>query len=281
MSGGNGERIDLPSGLSIYYVDENHSYWRCKGDLTRGKRLLGATTALKPLDFKPDGLMRWAARKNGTGIAMLASEGLSLEDVEDMRSALSWLNSAEGIWSALTEAELTYEDIRDAAATTGTRIHEQVLGALCAGEKVPSLAELPPEERGYGQAMLAFWRDHDPTPLQVEQVVADEEIGVAGRFDFRGELATHEGICLIDAKTGSGFIPVANHAQLALYDYLAECSGIGVSDQLLILKLVEDGSYELLEAQATHADALAAVDLYRRAGRIGNLARKAREKAAK
>ena len=280
-----GELIELPNGTRLYYRDEDHSYWRCKPDGGRSTRLTGVTTVIKPLDFRPDNLMRWAARTNGIGIARLVSDGLTMDDPEAMREALLWLNSAESIWATLEQKKLTYENVRDEAATIGTNVHRLSFAALARGEAVPSYDDMTEAERKFAAGVVKFWLDHSPEALQIEQIVCDPELGIAGRFDLRGRLSECNddlcpcatGISLVDAKTGSGYISTAAHAQLALYDYAATACGIGGSDNLYILKLSDQGDYELLEAQATDEDALVALDCYRRAARIGNSARKARK----
>jgi hypothetical protein len=275
-----GERIELPDGTGLFYVDEDHSYWRRKPDGSRGARLTGVTTVVKPLDFRPDNLMRWAARLNGEGIAELVSPALSAEP-DTIPDALSWLCSAESIWEALVEAKLTYEHIRDRAAERGTNVHELALKALAEGKAIPNLAEFSQEERGYAQAVLAFWRDHDPQPTHVEQVVCDSELGVAGRFDLRcgfGSASSPGGVGVIDAKTG-GYISEGAHAQVAGYRLLAERCGIGRTDWGLILKLNPDGTYELIDVEATAESFLLAVKTYREAARIAREARKARKAA--
>lgn len=274
-----GTRLDFPDGSAVFYVDETHAYYRCKPDGSRGKRLTGVTTAIKPLDFRPDNLMRWAANLNCDGVAELASAVLSSTDPDTLPDALAWLETGDGVRAALEESELTWQHLRDRAATRGTNVHARALGALAEGKAVPDLDDLTDEERGYAQGVVKFWLDHDPEPTHVEQVVFSDSLGIAGRFDLRAKLSTRKGICLIDAKT-SRFISDGAHAQVALYDHLARECGIGGTDHQLILRLAADGSYELIECQADHEDALLAVDLYRRAARIGREARKARKAAA-
>lgn len=268
-----GERIDLPNDQSLYYVDADHSYWRCKPDGKRGKRLTGVTTAIKPIDFDPSALLKWAARTNGEGIAILAADALCCEDVDEMRGALEWLSSAETIWRELEAHSLTFEDLRDAKAEVGTAVHELALGALARGEAVPDYSALSQDEAGYVEGMVDFWLDHDPVPTHVEQVVADPDVlGVAGRFDLRAELTSkcgkdtcpcrHGGMAMIDAKT-SKWIFESPHAQIAGYRHLAEVCGLGETDWGAILHLRPDGTYELIEAQADTDDFLGAVGVYR------------------
>lgn len=288
-----GERIDLPNGSAVYYVDADHSYWRCKPDGSRGRRLTGVTTVVKPFDFDPERLLKWAAKKNGEGIATLVADCLSTDgDAEDLRTALVWLLDEDTIWRELENAELTFAHIRDQAAVKGTNVHKLALQALAMGKAVPDYEGMTVEERGYAQGVVGFWLDHSPEPLQVEQIVADEELGVAGRPDLRAVIhdcgdelcPCAEGqVGLIDAKTGF-WISQQHHAQVAMYDLLLAKCGFGASDFTAILKVAEDGTYELLPVRADPTDALVALDVYRRSARIRNEAskdRKARQAAEK
>lgn len=284
-----GELVELPSGMRLLYRDEDHSYWRCKDDGSRGKRLTGVTTAIGPIDFEKERLLAWAARMQCLGIAELAAPALADGPTVDLRR-LSWLSSQESIWRELEEYHLDFLSIRDQAATIGTNIHERVFWRLAAGEPaVPEYAALSPEERGYADATVSFWLDHDPDPLQAEQIVADERLGIAGRFDLRARLhPCQDQRCpcrighrrnlpaLVDAKTGK-WISEASHVQLPAYDYLADLCGIGRSWPLLLLHLHDDGSYQLIQAQGRQGDFTRAVDIYRRRARIQRADRKARK----
>lgn len=281
----------MPSKVTVYYREKDHSYWtetKRRGKEWSGSgRLTGVSTVVGPFDFRPDNLMKYAARRNGDGIAMLAADCLSLEDADDIRSALQWLTSGESIWEALSDAKLLYSDLTDRAAARGTNVHKHGLHALARGETLPALAQLTDEERGYVKGIMRFWRDHNPEPLQAEQVVADMIIGCAGRLDLRAKLhgewrgqQLRGAVCLLDAKT-SGFIPNKHHVQVAGYDLLADLSGFGRAERLFILQVTPGGEYELLPVHATDVDFDDAVRVYRRAAAIGNQARKDREAGEK
>lgn len=277
-----GERIDLPDGSRVWYFDEDHSYWLCKEDGGRGKRLSGVTTVISPFDSdysSKQNLLKWAARTNGIGVAQLAAEGLSLEDVEDMRSALGWLGSADSIWTELEEAKLTFEDVRDKASKRGTNVHEMALAELGRGRPVPKFEGMTPEEIGYAKAVAAFWLDKSPDPDAVEQVVFSPEMFVAGRLDFLGGLGTREGRGVIDAKT-SGFIGVKDHVQVAGYRMIAKECGFGDTDWGYILQLREDGTYRLIESVATPEQFKLGLDTYRAAGKIKREAKDAWARAS-
>src|SRR5690242_20559111 len=121
------ERHTMPNGIEVYYRDSDHSYWsdvkinpKVPGGFSGTGRLTGISTVVGPFDWRPDNLMRWAARVNGEGVAALASEGLSQDDLEDMRACLQFLTSGDSIWQALSDARLLYDQARDDAAQRGT-----------------------------------------------------------------------------------------------------------------------------------------------------------------
>lgn len=262
-----GELIELPNGSRCYWVEDGHAYYRCKPDGNRGQRLTGVSTVCAPLDFRPDALLRWVERLTLEGV----SRGFGGQEVPGDPHVLRQRLGGLG---------LNWEAIRDAASERGTNVHVQMLEALATGGEIPDLSTMPIEQRGYGQAVMKWWLDRSPEPLQWEQVVLDEENGYAGRFDLRCTMTTPFGpeIQLWDLKT-SGFISTKAHAQVAGYDLGARASGIGPSEALWILQVHEDGTYTEIPAQADHADFLAALDVYRRSGRISGAATRARKQA--
>jgi hypothetical protein len=266
------ERHVMPNGSDVYYRDEDHSYWsamkeRKDGTVGGTGRLVGVSTVVAPLDFRPDGLMGWVARLTCEGVAQLAED-----EVES-----AWLGSGESVAQALKAANLTWADLRDQAATRGTNVHLRALHALARGAAVPDFDALTAEEQGYARGVLAFWHEHEPEPLESEQVVWSATHGVAGRFDLRCQLDGD--VVLLDAKTAtSSFIPAKHHAQLAGYKLLSIESGFEPTDRQVMLRVDAEGKYELVDGTATAADFLAALRVYRASARINresNAARKA------
>lgn len=293
-----GERIDLPSGDSLWYFDADHSYWRHNAKTgKRSRRLTGVTTAVKTLDYNPENLLRWAAKTQCIGIAELYELTVASEGAD----GLHWLSTQDSIWHELEQRELTFEHVRDRAAKRGTNVHEIAFQALGMGRPVPDLERLTEEEQGHARAIMAFWLDHEPESERVEQIVYSDRLGVAGRLDFLGKLKGHDGLCVVDAKTGR-YISAGAHAQVGGgYPLLAAESGFvpacspstlrtvepaereqayrAAADRLtaLILQTSEDGTYELIEAEASAEDFEAAVTAYRAAGRINGAAGRARK----
>lgn len=300
MSEDKGILIEMPSGEAGFYCDDEHptvphSYWRAnqkkvKGVVGwhRGRRLTGVTTATKILDVDPAKLLRWAARTNGIGVATLAAPLImDLRDGRPYSGELDWLLSAEDIWEALTGASLTFEDVREERSEIGRNIHRYAFQALAEGQAVPQLDVLTTEERGWAQAVVGFWLDHDPDGQLVEAILLDHELGIAGRTDFIGTLATecedescacHEldGRGVIDAKTGN-YLAASDHAQVQGYRLLSVRAGYGPTEWGALLKLREDGTYSLIRAEGAPEDFITAVDAYRTAARIDREAAKTRE----
>lgn len=269
------ERHTLPSGSVVYYRESNHSYWSSiSDDGSKGSgRVPGVSTVCKPVDYNADALLRWAARSNGEGIAILAAEAMR-QPMEDWPAALAFLESQESIWQALTDRKLTYDDLRAQRSAEGRNVHEQVLQALATGRPLPDLDELPEEEQGYARAVLAWWTEHQPMPLQAEQVVYSQKHHYAGRFDLRCDMGFDKSeTWLVDMKT-SGYLSFGHHTQLVGYDIACEESGFGRSDKLVVLQVRSDGSWAEWPCQATDQMFLDALAVYRHAAELGKAIRK-------
>jgi hypothetical protein len=250
------EEHTLPNGEVVYFEPEKHQYFgeikeskSANGgySFVRSSRLTGVSTIAKYLDANADPLMHWAAKLDQIGVAELASQAI------DAGGDLTWLCSQESIRAALYEAEATWTHVRDRAAVRGTNVHERIFLALATGTEPPSLANLSEEERGYGQAAFAWWRDRQPEPIAAEQVTVDHARDFAGRFDL---LATVSGSRdLFDAKTReTGKVRKSDHVQLVGYDTSNVACGLGAADRKFALILMPDGTYREEECVATEAD---------------------------
>lgn len=259
------ERHRLPDASEVYFDPEPHAYYsqvkpspKAKGGYSAVKdsRLTGVSTVSKALDTNMDPLLWWAARLDQTGIAELASVEL------DNGGDLEWLREQRTIDQALREAKRTWRDVRDAAATRGTNVHELIFLALAQDERPPSLAKLSDEERGYGQAAIKWWRERKPTPLYAEQVTRYKIGEVAGRFDL---LCVIDGKrVLADAKTRDrGAVRRSDHVQLAGYELCNRSCGLGESDRRLALILTPWGEYREFDGLCDEHDFLAALNAYR------------------
>lgn len=283
------EKHTLPNGVVVYYRDSDHSYWaeiqpKRDGGYSgiKDARLTGVSTVVAPFDWRPDNLMKWAARIDCEGVSILAAEGLSQEDAEDMRACLQFLTTGGSIVDALTDARLHHTQTRDDAAERGTNVHKHALQALADGRPVPSFDRLTVEEAGCARGVMGFWHECEPEPLASEHVVADRDLRVAGRLDLICRIGAGRyagATALLDAKT-SAFLPIKHHVQIAGYRHCADKSGLPGTDLGLILQVRPDGSYELVKAQATPEDFALAVSVYRRNGAIQSACNQARKAAA-
>lgn len=151
--------------------------------------------------------------------------------------------------------------IRNRAGTRGTNVHLHALHALAKGQATPDYQEMTEEERGYATGVVDWWLDRLPKTLLAEQVVADLELGVAGRLDLicvlRGDHV------LVDAKTGN-YVGAKDAVQQAGYTRLAEASGFPKPDWAMLLHLKADGTYKEVPVSATEEDFIAACRMYDR-----------------
>lgn len=250
------EEHTLPNGEVVYFEPEKHQYFgevkeskSAKGgySFVKSSRLTGVSTIAKYLDANVDPLMHWAAKLDQIGIAELAADDM------DSGASLGWLRSQGAIRARLYDEEATWAHVRDRAAIRGTNVHERIFFALATGTTPPSLSDLTEEERGYGQAVFAWWRDRSPEPIAAEQVTVAHALGVAGRFDL---LATVDGArTLVDAKTREkGAVRKGDHVQLAGYEKANVECGLGETERRVALILLPDGSYREEECVATEAD---------------------------
>ena len=272
----------LPSGDTLVYRDRDHSYWKelvvkPNGEQSGRGRLTGVSTVVGPMDWQSDNLMGWAARLDREGVAALAADSLGLEEPREILESLRWLTSGESIGNALDDAHLSWRLARDKAATRGTAVHTHALNALASGEAVPAFEQMTGEERGYAEGITAFWLDHNPKVIAAEAVVADLELGVAGRFDLLAEINGR--LLVLDAKT-SKYLSAKFVAQIAGYQLLLERSGYDKPEAGAVLQVREDGSYSLIELEVTEDDFTMALAVYRRAADIKKRLRAA-EKASK
>jgi hypothetical protein len=252
----------LPDDSVVYYEpDPKHAYFgevkeskTAKGgySFVKSSRLTGVSTIAKYLDASVDPLMHWAAKLDQIGIAELASQAMAAG------GDLTWLCEQSSIRAALFDAQATWAHVRDRAAIRGTNVHERIFLALATGETPPSLGDLSEEERGYGQAVFAWWRDRKPEPVAAEQVTVAHSKKVAGRFDLLADIDGER--WLIDAKTREkGAVRKSDHVQLAGYESANVECGLGASDRRVALILLPDGTYREEVGVCTEADFAAAL----------------------
>lgn len=252
------DQITFPNGTQVYYRDRDHSYWReakRKGDGWSGSgRLTGVTTLCAPYDFRPDSLLRWVERLTLDGVVRGFNGQRVPSDPHILRQMLE-------------NKELRWEQIRDAAGQRGTNAHEIVFHKLALGED-PDLAELPEDQRGFGQGVFRWWLEREPEITHAEQVVASLTHGYAGTLDLRCKISDplRPGYGIVDLKT-SGFLSGKMCAQPLAYDLGGLHSGLWEepAEWALIVQVDADGGYrEVFLDGVSHDDFLLALSVYRR-----------------
>ncbi len=153
-----------------------------------------------------------------------------------------------------TRAGRDWRETRDLASKRGTSTHDLILRMLIGRA---SLADLADEDRAYGQAGAAWLHARAPKVLDAERTVASIEYGFAGRFDLLCELDGT--VTRVDFKTVTDWsyrrskgettdrkLPpfFENVLQLAGYELAARESGYESSQQLLIVRLGPDGTFD-------------------------------------
>jgi hypothetical protein len=242
----NDELIVLPNGTQVLYRDSSHAYWHIPdpieeivpGEKIETARVGGVTSCLKNID-KGDGLLWWAWRLGREGVSFL--------------------------------------DAREDAAVRGNLVHD-CLQALAERGEVPSLASFPEDQRGYAQALAAFWMDAQPVTLHSEAVVAEPTLGLAGRVDLVVEFPgwrtlvvdSHTGDTeqfapgswVLDLKTAKD-IRVEALLQVAGYRLLLAASGYGEFENAGVVRVGADGAYEVIPSRCSAQQFLAIYEAWR------------------
>lgn len=263
------EKFVMPNGAVVWYRDSDHQY-NSSEKFTRNTRIAGVSTVSKcDGDNNSDPLIDWGVRLDREGVAREASLGLSLDDADDMRAALSWLESGESIGQTLKQEKLTWRDLRHEAGTRGSLSHD-VLQSLAEGKT-------PEVQSGYDRAVVHWWESRQPEPILVEQVVYSELEKFAGRFDLLCKINGQTVLC--DLKT-SKWASNSFAVQLNLYLLAGREAGLFQNvDRLAIIQVREDGTFRELDVPLNSEWALSALCTYRNGKAIG-AALRASKKAA-
>lgn len=174
----------------------NHAYYLGQ------EKLIGVTTALSK-GFPKPALPPWAARTVAEYVADASPDHL---DVLRTMGRNSMVN-------ALKEIPWTQ---RDAAALRGTDLHN-LAEKLINGERV----DVPDQQAGLVQSVVAFMNDWKPVPVLVEKTVGSRRWKYAGTFDLIADLPDGRRV-LFDYKTSKSGIWPETAMQLAAYRH-ADC----------------------------------------------------------
>ena len=179
-----------------------------------------------------------------------------------------------------------WRDVRDEAAQRGTNSHSLLLQVLTKGRA--GLADLPDDERAYGQAAFRWLRHAEPDVDMTECMVASVEHGFAGRFDL---LASIDGArTLVDFKTvtkWSYFGPgkkrppyEENLLQLDLYQQALAESGYEPAERGMIVRLGPDGTFDETPVDLEPTRGLGVLAAYQAKKLAGKALRESREAVA-
>lgn len=229
------ERHEMPTGSECFYRDSDHSYW------LQIQQKAGKWTGIQP--------------------ARLTSPS-TVGKMYD-------LQLADKLSAAAAKAGMEWFERKDRRAQEGQNVHEKVLEALAAGERIPSLADVEEAERGYAQGIMGWWAEVQPESIASEFVVLSGEHGFAGRIDL---LAVIDGKrTIVDLKTG--FIGEGAYAQLAGYELAALESGYGPVEATALLKVTDEGEHYTLPGLLSPDSFARAVALYREAKALQKVSR--------
>lgn len=220
-----------PSGRTIVYYDKAHRY---KIDRGGGMDFVPSVSTILDKALAKN-LSGWAERGGVLGVQTLVSRGRPVQTM-----------GPDAILDEMHAAGLRYYQRRDAAALRGTSIHN-AFEQLSMGT-APRLSDYPLGERGYLQAITRWWLEHDPAVLHTEIMVASWVHGFAGRMDLLADIGA--GPEVIDLKTSKA-VRESHHFQTAGYRLGVRESGYGETVGGRVLRVGEDGTFELVKTWAT------------------------------
>ncbi len=176
-------------------------------------------------------LVNWAARE-----AVVSVEGELLKQLNGQDSAQITLDKS-WIQSVIASARKKPDQIKDAAADLGTRVHSTV-DQIVKGQKHDAI---PDEIKAPVEAFLAWWKHSGIEIVLGDTKVASLVYQYAGSLDALG--FRNGKYVLIDLKTSSGCWPEFALQVAAYSQALSETYGI-TCDQALILRLGKKPPYE-------------------------------------
>lgn len=230
-----------------YRIDFDAERHRYKID---GEPVPGVTSILK-LVIDSSGPMSWWGMRIGLqGVLALATR---YPDEEIL------LNTAEQLEKFIVREKLSTNHVRDQAGARGKGVH-QAAENYAETQVIPDPQDFHPSERGYVRSLAHFLTEEQPEILDTEVIVGSKRHGYAGTYDTRGVLFGKS--CLLDYKT-SKRVYDSHHLQLAAYEVAAKEMGAEPTEAQYVIRLGEDGDYEVVESKATELQWLAALNHYR------------------
>lgn len=156
---------------------------------------------------------------------------------------------------------------KEMGADRGSAVHVAA-HTLATEGKPPNPSTYMPEWRPWLQGMTRAWLALEPEIIEAEAIVCYPEHGYAGRFDLLARV--DDAVAVLDYKTGKGRVFDSAHYTTRLYSMAVQRSlGIEV-ERTIIIGVDDDGGFQLVECEATEADALALLHTFRSRKRINS-----------
>lgn len=233
----------------IKYDDDKHAYWIDGIPTPSVSKILEDTTPKPALPW-------WGMRVGLAAVVQLLQESeISYAELmtEHYAEILSGIPAPERtmmrkgkaktrLEAAVIENKLTTNHVKEDAGERGTLIHNAV-ERIGTHDEIPSMDDYPPELRGYIRAIARWWMEQEPELHRQEVIVGSRIHGFAGRFDLDASYDQY-GRALTDFKTSKA-IYSSHHEQLRLYEIGDNELGGPDFDDLVVVRLGVDGSYEM------------------------------------
>jgi hypothetical protein len=220
--------------------------------LLDGEELDSVSNIVGTLD-KP-ALLYWYEEQATIG-AVLAERIGALAGVSEDR----WLD-------AVRKLDLGATAKRDEGADRGKVIHA-AFHSLAVDGTPPNPADFPQIARPWVQGAMRAWLALRPEVIASEEIVCHPEQRYGGRPDLLAIVAGR--VTLLDWKTGKGRVFEQGHYQTRLYAMALRELGVDV-ERIVIVGIDNAGNFKPYDCEATEADALALIRLYRSRKRINS-----------
>lgn len=272
-----GERVvrEIPNIGTLVFENYGPGEWMTKkgepAKISRRRYLLEPDLDLDSVSsitdtIRKEGLERWKEDMGARG----AAEAYRLGELVDVPE--------EEIIKRVRLLKLGADARSGEGQERGTAIHA-AFHTLATEGKPPNPADFPGFARPWVQGAMRAWLAMDPRMIASEEIVCCVEHGYAGRPDL---VAMVDGkVTLIDYKTGKGRIYDTAHYQTRLYEIALRALGVDV-ERIVIVGIDDAGDFQLVECEASEADAVALIHTFRSRKRInaGMASQRAMAKAA-
>jgi hypothetical protein len=138
-------------------------------------------------------------------------------------------------------------------------------------EEIPNLADYQPEVRGFVQGLCGWLLKRAPKPTSTERIVGSAKHTYAGRLDMRAVIDGKD--TLVDLKRKRVYTEA--HLQTRGYALADVECGNPPPDDILIVAVAGDGSFQEARCEASEADWLSVLATQRAMLRLDKLARAA------